>query len=200
MNITLENYLEMFQKVVTTLNNRASETAFVPVVSAYKAMFDENVHLLIEMVKDRSPKNLQEAMKLALLGNNFLEEKLDPAMKIFKIANNSLYQEYCQARKIVKKRSVAPNYEGIAKHGFTNVDHISYLSSRSFIFKNIGTVPLLFALSYTFKIPEGKEIVLKPAESAMRSSGTLNADSKANKIYVINDDLSLLGKYQIWIL
>ena len=200
MNITLENYLEMFQKVVTTLNNRASETVFVPVVSAYKAMFDENVHLLIEMVKDRSPKNLQEAMKLALLGNNFLEEKLDPAMKIFKIANISLYQEYCQVRKIVKKRSVPPNYEGIAKHGFTNVDHISYLSSRSFLFKNIGTVPLLFALSHTFKIPEGKEIVLKPAESAMRSSGTLNADSKANKIYVINDDLSLLGKYQIWIL
>lgn len=200
MNITLENYLEMFQKVVATLSNSASETVFVPVVSAYKAMFDENVYHLIEMAKDRSPENLQEVLELALLGNNFLKEKLDPAMKIFKIANISLYEEYCEARKIAKKRLETPDYEGIALHGFTQVDHLSYISSRSFLFKNCGQIPLIFALSQTFKIPEGKELLLRPAESAMRSTGFLNPDSKANKIYVVNTNLVRLGRYQIWIL
>ena len=199
MNITLENYLEMFQKVLAVLSSRASETVFFPVISAYKAMFDANVYLLIEMTKDRSPENLKEALHLASIGDGFLRAKLDPSMKIFKEANSHLYKEYCQARKITKRRTAAPNYEGLASHGFTQVGNIPYLSSRSFLFKNAGTVPLTFALSHTFKTQKGKELVLRPSESAMRSAGILNADPKANKIYVINDNQGVDGKYQIWI-
>jgi len=200
MNITLENYLSMFQSVSILLSKRSSESVFMPTVTAYKTLFDEKVYQLIEMAKNSEPEHLKNVLRMAESSNAFLEEKLDPAMIWCKQTNISLYNAYLQSRRLNSQMVAKPDYEGRANSGYTQIVHIPYLSSRNFLFKNNGSVPLSFALSMTFNTQKANIITLAPLESAMRSSGVLNADGWANKIYAINNNEKITGNYQIWIL
>ena len=200
MNIILENYLEMFQKVSMTLNERSSETAFAPIVGLYKFEFNMKVFSLIDMAKGQDLISFESSLEFARITNLFLEEKLDPEIQKFKVKNTLFYKAYFKSRKIIASIKTRPDFEGKANYGHCQIAHIPYLSARNFLFKNNGDCRIQFALSPTFKIRKETEIFLNPSESAMRSSGILNADGKANKIYVVNNNESIVGNYQIWIL
>lgn len=312
MENQLEDHLSMFQKVQGTLSRHASETALIPVVSAYKSEFDRKVDTILllaskadtditgitvdKQVKRMALKEkilkistalvafgavnndysllekcdetvssmdamrdndfytyshliLNEAMsKLELLNyygveqndliqaqaaaqnylnaiqnprieinersmaleelretvketSLFLKEKLDKVMGVFQSINVGLYFTYMGARSIDQSGSFnAPDYSGLSiPNGFTKVAEIPYLTSRSFNFKNTGTVSLQFTLTKTADILEGNTITVIPGSAVTRSTGNLNPDGMATKIYVKNEDREISGEYKIWI-
>ncbi len=173
----------------------ADITALGTAAAAYLILIQDPKLERVEQTVART--RMDEEFELA---NNMLTNKLDKVMTVFAATNSGLYAGYKSARSIDDTGAITdPDFEGIAPHTtITELTNIPYSSGRNFRIRNIGDVPLTFALTTTPTTLEGLPAVVLPGGYNVRSSNTLNADNAANLLVVQNND-GTDGKYKIWI-
>lgn len=195
----LENYLIQFQTILSLLIKRSSETAYFPLLSFHKSQLELQINLILKKAENYQ-ENPSELLAMAKTTDLFLSEILDVEIAKLKNKNKSLYSEYLKCRSQNKSEiTKMPNYSGEVNFGVTQAANLPYLSSRSFLIKNTGKIDLRFYLCENFKNLEGNFINLRPKDLILRTSGTLNANGKANKLYAVNKQ-EIVGSYKIWVL
>lgn len=133
--------------------------------------------------------------------NSLLKTKLDNVMRVFYTTNPGLYAGYQLVRGIDDTGSAStPDYEGTAPAStITLIDTLNYLDSRTFKFKNTGSVELAFAFSTIQDSQDGTPVTVAPGAEAQRSTPNLNSSTSAQYLTVKNGDGSD-GSYRVFII
>jgi hypothetical protein len=131
--------------------------------------------------------------------SDLINLKLDNVMTVFISSNPSLYNGYQGARSIDDTGAQSdPDYAGdIAPAATALIVKLPYLASRTFTFKNIGTVPLIFSLEEDGGTTAGIPITVSPGGSAQRSTKNLNNNLHAEDLQVRNADAGISGSYEV---
>jgi hypothetical protein len=140
---------------------------------------------------------LENLTRLFDTANDILKLKLDAVMAIFTVSNPTLYSSYLNARSIDDTGAVtSPDYTGtMGANNTTRVAEIPYLSSRIFIIKNTGAVPLVFGLSTNPTNIESDEVQVPAGATIQRMSATIT--TKGNFVLLRNDDPVQDASYEI---
>jgi hypothetical protein len=140
---------------------------------------------------------LENLTRLFDTANDILKLKLDAVMAIFTVSNPTLYSSYLNARSIDDTGAVtSPDYTGtMGANNTTRVAEIPYLSSRIFIIKNTGSVPLVFGLSTNPTNIESDEVQVPAGATIQRMSATIT--TKGNFVLLRNDDPVQDASYEI---
>ena len=131
--------------------------------------------------------------------SDLINLKLDNVMTVFISSNPSLYNGYLGARSIDDTGAQSdPDYAGDAAPAATTlIVKLPYLASRTFTFKNTGTVPLTFSLEEDGGTAAGIPVTVSPGGSAQRITKNLNGNMHAESLQVRNTDAGVSGLYEV---